>query len=954
MIDSNKDNKIDTKDLSFKTSTYPLRCSIYDSKPPTPLTSPWRSNGMTISNGFNKEHIHNRYHRTWNWAYDPWDERWNHIEEIKVYRKIQWWSTWTNIKNFSSNNYTNSSDIAAYKSLYSFLRGRYNWWKIEVTKDQNNTIHRHFSIWNDLLKISVINYTGKIINHFYYTEGEIKFVYDNRKNKYKLAGDTWKFIQENTPGIDTWYNESYNKLWYFAIDGGDSKFRKITIKTIKNYVDNNGKKIGTPIVSYQKFDSVSDFNTWFKAPPFIVNSFYTEWKLRIGASKNEVYSFVIDRYDNAWNRTISTINNGLKIDNTIPTLRVTSSTHSFNTWSNKDTVKFKMDVTTGGPSDVNSYYCYATKSSCSLNSNKKTSKIPTQNPDRNITEKLKDGKYTFRFRIQDVWGKSLTYKYIVKIDASLPTINAVYRNPKGKNISSDVKAGKMFLEPITVILTCKDTLSGCDMDSIPIWWSVDKKNNSISRTFSSDKASHSIYMSDKAGNKGKIVLPTLKIDSTPPQGIVNYKKKDRTHYTPGTWSNQNVSVHIKCSDAWSGCGAAPSGWTKLWDTYTRVFTSNITSAQSVNISDLAWNVSSVNYGPIQIDAIPPTVKVVYTQENGAPYIPGTPTSQNVTISFICNDAWSGCDIWKNPWPIRVTTSTSWGTYTFYDIAWNSVNVIYSSVTIYGIGGIKITGNTSSQGSSDSINNALWNEVRVLWKVSKTSLRKDLEKNIYQMVQPFMSENIVWVVSDYSSRTWQAWNGGKKILGNTVLYFNGDSSASIQLDGGVLEWKKTIIVNEGNIYIRGNITKLHSDDLLGIIALNGNIFIHPDVTDIHAVLYAKKSIMSSQDWVSGIEAKSRWWLLKNQLYIKWSIFSENTLGGSDMSPVKCPFYVTTCTPLSAPKYDFNYLRWFYVTTDWDGKTVISGNRATGAGSWDFPIVVDYDPAMQLSPPPLFWN
>ena len=55
-----------------------------------------------------------------------------------------------------------------------------------------------------------------------------------------------------------------------------------------------------------------------------------------------------------------------------------------------------------------------------------------------------------------------------------------------------------------------------------------------------------------------------------------------------------------------------------------------------------------------------------------------------------------------------------------------------------------------------------------------------------------------------------------------------------------------------------------------------------------LLYSQiKSLISYRG--GELDGSASQYLLRNQLYIKWSVFSENTIGGSRTTPPLCPYY-----------------------------------------------------------------
>jgi len=187
-------------------------------------------------------------------------------------------------------------------------------------------------------------------------------------------------------------------------------------------------------------------------------------------------------------------------------------------------------------------------------------------------------------------------------------------------------------------------------------------------------------------------------------------------------------------------------------------------------------------------------------------------------------------------------------------------------------------------------------------------------------------------------------GWKKVYGNRVLYFLGLSWANITLDlwsilPTKLEWKKTIVVEGWNLYIKSNILKTRDSDTLWIIVLKddtwswGNIYINPEVTNIDALV--------------------------NQLYIRGSVFSNNTIWWSRASPLICPYYIiSTCTIVKAQTYDFNYLRRYFRYKDISGTMKVANSWKTSiwiaTSDKDYPVVIKYDSQIQTAPPPLFYK
>lgn len=312
---------------------------------------------------------------------------------------------------------------------------------------------------------------------------------------------------------------------------------------------------------------------------------------------------------------------------------------------------------------------------------------------------------------------------------------------------------------------------------------------------------------------------------------------------------------------------------------------------------------------------------------------------------------------------------------------------HSGVFTWGaaLSGLRVIWNTSSQSTQETVANQFSNDLRILGKLTKSTFRKDIQRKVYEIIRnltPKLSSSRLVNSSDLNSTYWSALkfeytstlSQGISVLWKEVLYFWDINGNNVTLQGtSNIEWNKTIVVEWGNIYITSNIRNSDSDGMLGLIALRkdgqgGNIYIHPSVTDIHAIMYTDRSVISydgTKELDGNNTSPSQ---LSNQLYIRGSIFSENTIGASRASPSYCPFYVdsTDCTsPQEAQKYDLNYLRRYFIYDStlptgiqYDG-TDDAANLwqesldATGVTDFrKYPIIIEYNSAIQHNALPFF--
>nr|MDD3720112.1 hypothetical protein [Candidatus Gracilibacteria bacterium] len=279
--------------------------------------------------------------------------------------------------------------------------------------------------------------------------------------------------------------------------------------------------------------------------------------------------------------------------------------------------------------------------------------------------------------------------------------------------------------------------------------------------------------------------------------------------------------------------------------------------------------------------------------------------------------------------------------------------------------VKIIGKTYSDKYSDVITGQSITDVSLVdGTITKSSLRGEIKKNVYDIIK-FIDPNNngtkkINNLTDFALNT-----DGVKLMQNSILYFGGLNGGIVTLNGGTVTGNKTIVIEGGNLYINGNInTNGTSNDVLGIVVMKdsngngGNIYIDPNVSYIKSIMYADKSLIS-YDGTNELGGDTSFGVLKNQLYIYGSIFSENTIGGSRSNPIKCPYYINTCTSIEeAQKYDLDYLRRYYLKdTNGDG----IGDTPAGGGvsyfpntssNYKYPLVVEYNPLIQVNPPVVF--
>ncbi len=336
----------------------------------------------------------------------------------------------------------------------------------------------------------------------------------------------------------------------------------------------------------------------------------------------------------------------------------------------------------------------------------------------------------------------------------------------------------------------------------------------------------------------------------------------------------------------------------------------------------------------------------------------------------------------NPWS-KLTDLQKWylSTHLSYNIDWKNIfynsdifwkDIIYSSSnnnywasSIWGntySESLKVLWNTYSQKYNEIQEWQLWNEVKLLnWNITKAWIKKDIRNNAYSMIKTISASNWWKIINNLDFANNIDWS---KLSQNNILYFGWLNWENVILESWVYSWRKTIVIEWGNIVINWNIKALNNKkDILWIIVLKNNewkwwnVYINPSVISIESVIYADKSLIS-YNWIE------LWWdsaidYLRNQLYIYWSVFSENTIWWSRNIVPICPYYVTNiCNLEEAQKYDLNYLRRYMTkdtNLDWIPDTPVSlwiSYFNSSSSYFKYPVVISYNPIIQTTPPPLF--
>jgi len=281
-------------------------------------------------------------------------------------------------------------------------------------------------------------------------------------------------------------------------------------------------------------------------------------------------------------------------------------------------------------------------------------------------------------------------------------------------------------------------------------------------------------------------------------------------------------------------------------------------------------------------------------------------------------------------------------------------------------------NISDKKQKDLLSNQGVKDIHNLaWNITKASLKRDIRKRAINTIK-FIDTTSMSIsdITKIDGINWDISNWWKSIW--NILYYeyswsNAWKNAVIDDSTNKFSGKKTLIVRWWNVRIKSNIINSSTSDILWIIVLKddhwnwGKLYIDSSVDEVDAVIYLDKSIIWYNDiydnWDTDdiIKHEVDWNIndniLNNQLYIYWSVFSENTIWWSRLDENNdwifvCPYWTSleniVCNTINSQKYDFNYLR------KWLG---ISPKFVPSA--WpNYPVVIKYNSSIQSGPPPLF--
>lgn len=285
------------------------------------------------------------------------------------------------------------------------------------------------------------------------------------------------------------------------------------------------------------------------------------------------------------------------------------------------------------------------------------------------------------------------------------------------------------------------------------------------------------------------------------------------------------------------------------------------------------------------------------------------------------------------------------------------------------------------------------------------IKTQVKKNVEKLLAWVSNRNSAWAwtISNFNFNSSTPWI---KLQNNSVIYLKWDTIIKCSWTCDI-SWKKTIIVENWNLFIASDMKYTDNNSILGIILIwntdswnTSQLRISENITNWVWIVFSEWPVLSVNWNNTKIYNGTNIWEsdLVNQLYWKWSFATRNTVGWSIkdwnwVCPYGTPDYKkTTCTVDTARWYDLIYLRryarvntsYYWITWNpmwdllepykiplnidkkdikiawWDSFAKDTWNKSNWSlpkpwkNNFNAPLIIEYDPGIQKNPPLWFTN
>lgn len=418
----------------------------------------------------------------------------------------------------------------------------------------------------------------------------------------------------------------------------------------------------------------------------------------------------------------------------------------------------------------------------------------------------------------------------------------------------------------------------------------------------------------------------------------NYTNLHNTYYSNNFKFTPTVKINwINNSDNWLITRDNETNFTISWTIQKTSWSSDLIDLKITNIYDImSWSVYKNYYMNFQ------NLSSTWAWNPNCMWFKTLTWYYYTTLSCDKTTPWSS-NLVRNYWNITINNSnfentlktlprvisawlskfdTRFSSLISYTINWS--NVIYPSYwTTSSIINSQIKVSWITNANNNNFNVVDDTSINYIWNISKMDAYTQIHKNVAIF-----------------QKTW-AWN-------TNTLYKTWDYT----IPSAWPIWIDTIIVDSWDIIIENDILK-NTWKIKTIIALKKtdwtkwNIWIKDNVQYIWATLIADRSIIS-WDWTNYYNDTNS---ALNQLFIKWSVISYNTIWWASSTPTICPYYLdkSNCTLLIAKRYDLNHFRNYIHSLRWN--PVNFSLYWINISEWYLyaPMIIEYDSDLQTNPP-----
>ena len=552
--------------------------------------------------------------------------------------------------------------------------------KTKATDNAGNTREsKELSITTTELKAGTLTLTKETATGSAYTSGQwsnknvyVKLVQSSTgTSTYSSTSNSAQLVSAGTTVDTTVSTNGTTTLKVTTTDGNNTAYsQEYVIKVDKELPTTTSPTVSsttnTITVTCNQTDSLSGINASSKKYAIYKNGAWSAWQTSnkfTNLTHNTEYKVKTQITDNAGNTSESVEATAKTTTLTAGTLTLrkessTGSIYQSGTWSNK------------------SIYVTLTKSSIGTTTYESvTGSAQTVTPTDSATKISADGTTTVRVKTTDGINTVYSKEYVIKIDTVAPTAGKMalkLDNSSGGDYTENTWTNHSVYAALT---NGSDTLSGHKSTTYSITGGATVSNATAATTLATTNTyTIKVTTIDNAGNSATRTQ-IVKIDKEAPTA------PEITNPSNGAWTNGNVTITAKSTDAHSGIDRIEWYENNAWTTRaltttngtgTISYTANRNETVRFRAVDKVGNVSAEATTIVKIDKTAPT--------NTAPT--ATVTAQSITVTCKQTDSLSGIKSGTTQYALKTgDTWSAWQTSnTFTKLKQSTSYVVKTKVT----------------------------------------------------------------------------------------------------------------------------------------------------------------------------------------------------------------------------------------------------------------------------------